>query len=91
MTTLRRVASAALLALTLASCAFVHLTAQDMEKVQQGMTEKEVVEAIGRPTDINRTRAEYGTRAQFVYRQYGTQYESAYVYFEDGLVTSIQY
>lgn len=54
-----------------------------------GMTEREVVAAIGRPRDINRTVGSWGNRAQFVYgscTQYGCDRE--YLYFENHKLTS---
>lgn len=86
-----RTVVALLIALLLPACASMYVTQADIQKLEQGMTERQVVNVIGRPTDINRTRTQYGTRAQFVYSNYGGQYESAYVYFEGGALTSIQY
>jgi len=80
-----------LAATLLTGCASMYVTADQIRGLQEGMTETEVVERIGRPTDINRTEASYGSSAQFVYSNYGQQYEAAYVYFEDGRLTSVQY
>lgn len=48
-----------------------------------GMTAEEVLEIKGEPKDINRTRNAYGTEEQWVYY-------SSYLYFEDGILTTIQ-
>ena len=72
------------------------LTAPDVrqaileERVIMGMTEREVVAAIGYPNDINRDTYSFGTRAQFCYDS-GSIYfrpKYTYVYFENGRVTS---
>lgn len=50
-----------------------------------GMTKAEVEASTwGKPEDINKTTTKYGTREQWCYSGY------KYVYFEDGVVTSIQ-
>lgn len=50
-----------------------------------GMTKSEVENSTwGEPEDINRTITTYGTREQWCYSNY------RYIYFEDGIVTSIQ-
>ena len=49
-----------------------------------GMTADEVRNSTwGSPREINRTTSIYGTREQWVYRK-------GYIYFEDGIVTTIQ-
>ncbi|MBE3109693.1 MAG: hypothetical protein IMZ46_04120 [Acidobacteria bacterium] len=57
-----------------------------------GMTEQEVVAAIGRPDDINRSTYSFGTTAQFCYDSYGdfARAKYSYVYFENGRVTGWQ-
>ncbi len=63
------------------------------EEVVMGMIELEVVAAIGKPRDINRTTTAYGTTAQFVYADpafYPVKPKYSYVYFENGRVTSWQ-
>lgn len=77
------------LALLLFACTSTRVTRDKIEALEVGMTETQVVEKIGRPTDINRTKAAGYTRAQFVYPL--GQYERAYVYFEDGYLSSVQY
>jgi hypothetical protein len=53
--------------------------------VSIGMTQQQVLDSSwGRPTDINKTITEYGTHEQWVYNGYN------YLYFEDGILTSIQ-
>jgi hypothetical protein len=59
-----------------------------------GMTERDVVAAIGRPYDINRSVYGEGREtAQFVYEDSPSRYSKKkykYVYFENHLVTSWQ-
>lgn len=57
------------------------------DKINIGMTEAAAHDACGYPDDINRTQNAYGTQEQWVY---GTFPHSAYVYIENGVVTSIQ-
>ncbi|MFQ8661519.1 MAG: hypothetical protein ACLR9X_05410 [Clostridia bacterium] len=58
---------------------------EKMKKPSIGMTKKEVEESTwGKPEDINKTTTRYGTREQWCYSGY------RYIYFEDGIVTSIQ-
>lgn len=54
--------------------------------VTLGMSETQAVEAWGRPNDINRTTFSGGVHEQWVYGEYGGNY----LYFEDGILTSIQ-
>lgn len=57
--------------------------------VRIGMTEEQVlVSSWGKPTYLNKTTNQYGTYEQWVYR-YG-DYNSDYLYFENGILTSIQ-
>lgn len=56
-------------------------------RVTLGMSPPMVQAAIGRPRDINRTTASWGTREQWVYGSTGNR---RYVYFRDGVVNSIQ-
>jgi hypothetical protein len=57
--------------------------------VRIGMTEEQVLRSSwGRPTDINKTTNQYGTYEQWVYR-YG-DYNADYLYFENGILISIQ-
>ncbi|MFC0417730.1 hypothetical protein ACFFHH_20180 [Cytobacillus solani] len=53
-------------------------------KIGIGMTQEEVIESIGKPTDINKTVTANGTSEQWVYPNY------VYLYFEDGILTSYQ-
>ena len=62
---------------------------EKIEQVEPGMTEKEVVEMLGNPYDLNRTEYEGFTTSQFVYRT--SEYGRAYIHFEDYEVTSISY
>lgn len=49
-----------------------------------GMNKEQLIYSRGKPTDINSSEDSYGTREQWVY-PYGL-----YIYFENGIVTSIQ-
>ena len=50
-----------------------------------GMTKEEVLaEGWGRPIDINKTTTTYGVSEQWIY------YDYKYLYFEDGILTTIQ-
>ncbi len=51
--------------------------------VETGMTKKMCIESWGEPLDINTTTGSYGTHEQWVY---GT----SYLYFENGILTTIQ-
>ena len=55
-------------------------------KVRLGWTEKMCIESWGKPDDINSTIGSWGTHEQWVY---GEIYCS-YLYFENGILTSIQ-
>ena len=54
--------------------------------IRVGMTASEVQSLLGDPTDINTTVNEYGTSEQWVYKDYNGY---KFVYFENGIVTSI--
>jgi hypothetical protein len=59
------------------------------EGVRVGMTEQDVLDSSwGRPDDINRTVTSYGTSEQWVYDRGGFNYN--FLYFDDGILTSIQ-
>ena len=80
-----------LVVVTLFGCARGATSAEEVQGLHQGMSEKEVVEKIGKPWDINRSDyGEYET-AQFVYKTKGMSYDRIYIYFEDHRLTSIQY
>ncbi len=51
--------------------------------VQIGFTEEQAVAAWGRPRDINRTTYSFGVHEQWVY-------DGGYLYFEDGVLRTIQ-
>ena len=57
-------------------------------KVILGMTAEEVRESWGAPDDINRISNVYKTSEQWVYR--GDNYKNSYLYFEDGILETIQ-
>lgn len=54
------------------------------EKVWVGMTDEMARISWGRPRSVNRTTSAYGVREQWVYPN------SKYLYFEDGVLTTIQ-
>lgn len=54
------------------------------KKVAIGMTAEQCRAAWGRPQDINRTSASYGVHEQWVYDGHD------YLYFENGILTTIQ-
>lgn len=58
----------------------------ELKEPQIGMTESEVINNTtwGRPKDINKTTTKYGVSEQWVYDNY------KYLYFEDGVLTTIQ-
>jgi hypothetical protein len=55
-------------------------------RVHLGMTAEQAIAGWGRPRDINRTSGSFGVHEQWVYGEYG----SGYLYFEDGVLTTIQ-
>jgi hypothetical protein len=55
-------------------------------RVHLGMTREQAIAGWGRPRDINRSTYSFGVHEQWVYGEYG----SGYLYFEDGVLTSIQ-
>lgn len=55
-------------------------------KIRLGMTKAMVRAAWGSPYRVNTTHASYGTHEQWVMHEMG----SSYVYFEDGICTSVQ-
>lgn len=54
------------------------------KQVRRGMTSEQCRAAWGRPRDINRTTGSYGVHEQWVYGGHN------YLYFEDGILTTIQ-
>lgn len=57
---------------------------EEKEKVKIGMTQNEVTERLGQPIDINTTITKDGTTEQWVYSG------GVYLYFEDGILDTIQ-
>jgi outer membrane protein assembly factor BamE (lipoprotein component of BamABCDE complex) len=60
-------------------------------EICMGMTEDQVVAAMGMPNHVNRSTYEFGTRVQFAYDAIGSNFnfnKYSYVYFENGKVTS---
>lgn len=61
------------------------LKIEELEKPRIGMTKTEVKNSTwGKPTKINKTTTSYGVHEQWCYSNY------KYIYFENGVVTSIQ-
>jgi len=56
------------------------------KQIHLGMTTEQVAAAWGRPYHINRTTGSYGTHEQWVMGEMG----GSYVYFENGICTTIQ-
>ena len=54
------------------------------KQVRRGMTAEQCRASWGRPRDINRTTGSFGEHEQWVYDGYN------YLYFEDGILTTIQ-
>jgi len=52
-------------------------------KIRLGMTKQQVIESWGKPKDINRTVSRYSVHEQWVY-------SNAYLYFENGVLTTWQ-
>lgn len=65
---------------------FAEAEKRNIEKytIRIGMTKDEVLERWGKPEDINRTINAYSTSEQWVYPNY------KYVYFENGILVTIQ-
>ncbi|WP_449619971.1 hypothetical protein [Robertmurraya sp. Marseille-Q9965] len=57
---------------------------EESTTIRIGMTPDEVVEKWGKPEDINRTITAFSTSEQWVYPNY------VYLYFDDGILTTIQ-
>ena len=64
-----------------------------LKQVKLGWSDDMVIEALGYPTDINTTSGSWGVHEQWVYehnyRDFG--YSCEYYYFENGVLTSMQY
>lgn len=52
--------------------------------VRLGMSKEEVLSKLGEPKDINKTVSKFGTSEQWVY------YDGVYLYFEDGILETVQ-
>ena len=83
--------TAAVLCFVLIGCTAGQLTTEQARQVREGMSQREVVEQFGKPIDINTTRTRGTVRDQFVYQGPGGQYDRVYIYFQDYVVTSVQY
>lgn len=57
-------------------------------RVMRGMTAAQVKNAWGNPSAVNQSTGSYGVNEQWVYRR--VHGETQYIYFENGVVTSIQ-
>lgn len=64
-----------------------------LKQVKLGWSDDMVIETLGYPTDINTTSGSWGVHEQWVYernyRDFG--YSCEYYYFENGVLTSMQY
>jgi len=58
-------------------------------QIEIGMTKEMCRDALGEPTQINRTRTVNATHEQWVYES-KYDYKTMYVYFENGKITAIQ-
>lgn len=58
------------------------------KKAWIGMTEEMLIESWGKPDNINTSIYSWGIQKQYVYVKYN--YQNSYVYFENGICTSIQ-
>jgi hypothetical protein len=56
-----------------------------LKEVEIGMSSNEVLEILGEPETINKITTSQGIEEQWVYK-----YKKMYIYFEDGIVTTIQ-
>jgi len=56
-------------------------------RVRLGMTADQVRESWGKPEDVNRTVTRWGTHEQWIY---GPSLEATYLYFDGGVLTSVQ-
>jgi len=57
-------------------------------QIRIGWSEAEVLESMGQPKKINTTRSASGSREQWVYQ--GENYDFKYLYFDNGILTTIQ-
>lgn len=62
----------------------LHKEMEEEKKIRIGMTDDEVLKRWGEPKDINKTITEHRIYEQWVYLNY------QYLYFEDGILTTIQ-
>lgn len=53
-----------------------------------GMNKAAAIESWGKPDDINKTTSSIGVQEQWVYK--GKNYDNKYLYFENGVLTTIQ-
>lgn len=67
------------------------LVDSEIDRLRKGMTEQQVVQVAGRPVEKNVTQTPRGRREQWVYERALTGHERAYLYFQDGQLTSWQY
>lgn len=86
---MKRLASFFFATILLVGCSNLYVSQEQVANLQAGMTEQQVVERLGKPIDINVTRREGYEQAQYVYSM--GQYQRAYVYFENGELSSVQY
>lgn len=64
-----------------------------LKNIKIGWSDDMVIEALGYPDDVNTTKGSWGVHEQWVYehksREFG--YSCEYYYFENGVLTSMQY
>lgn len=58
------------------------------KSVKIGWSENMVIEALGYPDDINTSQGIWGIHKQYIYEHV---YSNEYYYFENGILTSMQY
>ncbi len=62
-----------------------NVTSSVPKYIRLGMSESEVRKILGEPEDINCTTGSYGVHEQWVYED-----KDMYLYFEDGILTTVQ-
>jgi len=71
----------------ISKCGSVNGTKLNEGKMWLGMTDKMLIEVLGKPNDINRTVGSFGLHEQWVY---GSLEKMELYYFENGKLTSSQ-
>lgn len=85
----------ATLTLSMLACTSGMMTFEQASTIKPGVTKQRLIEAYGKPMQVNTTRTRSGTREQWVYTTpeavSGLNAKRIYVYFEGNEVTSVQY